>query len=236
MFVKIYSYRFAQEILSNSVFDGAYQEILDICEECPLPYHYRKSTDKSKYVVQQLMNTYFKLRFEALGWTGEPDATNDTQLDKLRADFRKTFLFGDTCLKCQIEVEFGNAASLYRDYFKFMTSYSQGMTDIAILIVPSNDIAKHISDGVANYEKAKRELPESKLSVTVPILVIGLFDEDDAGNKVEPWDLTEARYTLDVIKGTSRGPGKKGSRNPKKVGSMHNKLVQDYIDGHIKKK
>ena len=108
------------------------------------------------------------------------------------------------------------------------------MTDIAILIVPSNDIAKHISDGVANYEKAKRELPESKLSVTVPILVIGLFDEDD-GNKVEPWNLTETRYTMDVIKGPSRGPGKKGSRNPQ-TESMHNKLVQDCIDKHIKEK
>ena len=146
----------------------------------------------------------------------------------MRADFRKEFTFEDNKIVCQIEVEFGNAASVYRDYFKFMDSYSQGLTDIGILIVPSADIAKHITSGVANYEKTLRELPDSKLSITIPVLVIGLFDEDEAGNKVEIWNLAETGYTLNAVKGSSLGPGRKG--RGKSSNNIHIQLVQNYID------
>lgn len=48
------------------------------------------------------------------------------------------------------------------------------MTDICILIVPSNAFCKRIDTGVSNFEKTVREIPSAKLSITVPILVIGL--------------------------------------------------------------
>ena len=124
MRVETYSYRFAEEVLKHQLLEPGLNEIIKICKECPLPRFRGKSEkQKGKDVVQQIMNTYFKLRLEKLGWTSEPYASPEYTDDSLRADFRKGF--SDTTHKfaIQIEVEFGNAASIYRDYFKFQLSY-----------------------------------------------------------------------------------------------------------------
>ena len=166
------------------------------------------------------MNTYFKLQFTALGWTAEPLATPTDNEDALRADFRKTFGKGNDKITLQIEVEFGNVASSYRNYFKFQLSFSYDLTDICILIVPSYELANRIDSGVANYEKAIREIPQAKLSVTVPTLVIGLFDEDENGAKLPEWDVRATGISLDIAQNKKRT-----------VLADHNALVQSYIEG-----
>ena len=120
--MKTYSYRFAEEILSSPDFNSVKSEILDICKLCPIPVFKGKSRkQENKDVVQQIMNTYFRIQFEANGWLSEPLATPDDYEDALRADFRKTFTSSnDKKLTAQIEVEFGNVASSYRNYFKFL--------------------------------------------------------------------------------------------------------------------
>ena len=78
MLIKTYSYRFADEVLSSPDFIMVKQEIINICQGCPVPVFRGKSTSQpSKDVVQQIMNTYFRLQFEAYGWSIEPLATPD---------------------------------------------------------------------------------------------------------------------------------------------------------------
>lgn len=218
MIVKTYSYRFAEEILSSSIFKDIMDELNEICSKCPLPVYRGKSkTQKNKDVVQQIMNTYFRLMFESKGWQSEPHATPDENEDELRADFRKTF-YGDSDKKItlQIEVEFGNIASSYRNYFKFQLSFSYGLTDICVLIVPSQQLANRIDSGVACFEKCKREIAQAKLSVTVPIIIIGLFDIDDNGIPVAEWDIHN--YSIDVVKNKDN-----------KVKEEHERIVKQYI-------
>ena len=221
MHIKTFSYRFADEILAHPSFRDAANELFDICRKCPIPEYVGKSVRQpNKNVVQQIMNTYFKLQFEAHGWESEPLATPDDHADELRADFRKTFVNEDGKeITLQIEVEFGNVASSYRNYFKFQLSYSYGLTDICILIVPSYSLANRIDSGVSCFEKAAREIPQAKLSVTVPILVIGLFDKDEYGNPVPGWDIRAMGVPLDVAKNKDAS-----------VAEEHNALVQIYID------
>ncbi len=221
MNVKTYSYRFADEILSAPGYSEIKDEILNICYGCPIPVYPGKSTKQpQKEVVQQIMNTYFRLQFKAYGWDVEPLATPDDYEDALRADFRKTFYFHDRePITPQIEVEFGNVASSYRNYFKFQLSFSYAMTDICILIVPSYDLANRIDSGVSYFEKAIREIPQAKLSVTVPIYVIGLFDVDDNDNRLGEWNLLNQGVALEVAQNKTR-----------LVRDEHEALVQDYID------
>ena len=223
MLIKTYSYRFAEEILSSPDFIFVKQEILDICELCPVPVYKGKSANqKNKDVVQQIMNTYFRIQFEEHGWLSEPLATPEDNEDALRADFRKKFICSNGKeIAAQIEVEFGNVASSYRNYFKFQLSFSYGLTDLCVLIVPSANLANRIDSGVANYEKAIREIPQAKLSVTVPTLVIGLFDRDENGVKITEWDVKSLGTTLDVAQNKNKA-----------VTHSHETLVHSYIDEH----
>lgn len=122
----------------------------------------------------------------------EPLAAPDGTEDALRSDFRKSFrdeVTGDIIVTLQIEVEFGNVASSYRNYFKFQLSFSYDLIDICVLILPSYKFANRIDTGVSNFEKVLREIPSAKLSITVPTLVIGLFDRDDNANKETEWKV-----------------------------------------------
>lgn len=223
MFIKTYSYRFAEEILQHPRYLPVYEEIIRVCRDCPLPVYEGKSkVQANKDVVQQVMNTYFRLRFVSLGWQPEPLAAPDNTEDALRSDFRKSFIdeeSGEVLVTLQIEVEFGNVASSYRNYFKFQLSFSYGLTDICVLIVPSYRVANRIDTGVSNFEKILREIPAAKLSVTVPVLVIGLFDRDEQGNLEPEWDVKAITDNLDILKGS-------------KIQTIerHNEIVQFYID------
>lgn len=220
MRIETFSYRFADDILLSPRFIGVRDELLQVCQECPIPIYSGKSQRQpSKDVVQQVMNTYFRLRFRSLGWEEEPLATPTDYEDALRADFRKTFGEGYNKITLQIEVEFGNVASSYRNYFKFQLSFSYDLTDICVLIVPSAEYAKRIDSGVANYEKAIREIPQAKLSVTVPTLVIGLFDKAEDGTSLPIWDIRAEGVSLDVAQNRDRT-----------VAEAHDDLVKSYID------
>lgn len=70
-------------------------------------------------------------------------------------------------------------ARWYSDIFKFQTAYSQELSQIAISIVPTASLARRIDSNVANFERALRELPSAELSITLPILLIGMEPDDD---------------------------------------------------------
>ena len=184
--IKTFSFRYAEEILSNPKYETVLNEILSICRNCPLPYFPGKSSAQHRLdIVQQIINTYFSVSFVKNEWEEEPLASPSEFSDGLRSDFRKTFDIGkDERITVQVEVEMGNAASSYRNYFKFQLSYANNLTNICLLIVPCSSLSTRIDSGVANFEKCVREIPSAKLSLTVPIFVIGL---DDNGSDL--WNL-----------------------------------------------
>ncbi len=216
MQIKTFSYRFAEEILQHQRYKFAYDELIQVCRDCPIPIYPDKSAkQKNKDVIQQLMNSYFLKQFENLGWETEPLATPDNYEDALRSDFRKTFFDekNNKLITIQIEVEFGNVASSYRNYFKFQLSFANTLTDICILIVPSQHLSVRIDSGVSNFEKACREIPSAKLSLTVPVLVIGLFEDVES-----EWNVKEIEKNLKILKGSS-----------KNIMEQHYNIVNEYI-------
>ncbi len=206
MNIETFSYRYSQEILEHKCCKEALDEIIEICSKCPLPVYKGKSKSQPKLdVVQQIINTYFSLAFKNKRWECEPYVTPDEFVDSLRGDYRKSFVKqgsddNNESFTLQIEVEMGNSASSYRNYFKFQLSYAHKMADIAILILPCDKLSKRIDSGVASFEKTKREIPSADLSITVPTLVIGLSDED-----VTEVNIRNLTTDIEVVKGKQKG-------------------------------
>lgn len=233
MKIKTFSYRFAEEILENEKYKEFYNEIIWVCKSVPIPICNDKSEKQKKLnVVQQILNTFIKLKFVGLWWEQEPFATPDTNEDSLRSDFKKVFTYDwNKKLQIQIEVEFWNIASSYRNYIKFQLSFSYNLADICILILPCNDLSVRIDSWVASFEKTIREIPSAKLSITVPILVIWLDDSDKSYNwdtvedyckfKNKPLPLSDLdkKEMLEILKWPKN-----------KYSQEHNKFVQNYID------
>lgn len=213
MKLNIFSYRFAEEILQHQRHGGAWQEIHDMLVATPIFIYPSKSKNNKKLdVVQQLMNTYFDRRLAIdLGWKYHPLATK-IEGSALRADFQKTF--GDD-LAIQAEIQFGNMSRWYSDIFKFQAAYSQSLVNVRLSVIPMGKLARRIDSNVVQFERAKRELPSAELSMTLPIMMIGL--EPDADTRV-----------VDVSKGKF---GSIGEITGKGKASNKWRIVNAYIDG-----
>lgn len=173
---KAYSYRFALEILQHDKYKSAWNEIENVITELPLFIYPGKSTKKKDLdVTQQMLNTYFDRKFAVdNNWDFHPLAT-EIKESNLAADFYKEF----KDLAIQVEVQFGNMARWYSDIFKFQTAYSQGKINMGLSILPMTELAFRIDQNIANFERATRELPSAKLSITLPILMIGIFPDEN---------------------------------------------------------
>jgi len=197
--VVIRSYRFAREILDHHSFKQARRDIQSVLEGCPLFVWPKKSKNNSRLdVVQQLLNTYFDRRFAVdLGWEYHPLATGIKD-SELKADFRKNY--GD--LKVQVEVQFGNMARWYSDIFKFQTAYSDRLINLAVCILPMRELATRIDSNVAHFERAWKELPSAELSITLPILMVGIAPSKDT----RVIDVSQSKF--ERSKEVSNGPNK----------------------------
>jgi len=200
--LQCYSYRFAQEILQHPNHGGAWAEIEAVLRNAPLFVYPNKSKSNARLdVVQQLMNTYFERRLAIdLDWAYHPLATRIAN-SGLRADFQKTF---GNRLSIQAEVQFGNMSRWYSDIFKFQAAYSQSLIAVGLSIIPMGSLARRIDSNIVQFERALRELPSAELSITLPILMIGLEVDDDT-NVI---DVSTSQFLIGDITGRGRSDNK----------------------------
>jgi len=115
--------------------------------------------------AQKNMNALLNDEFKKKGWDCQPLVTKDN-VTGIKADYKKD--------RVQVEVQFGNMARWYTDVFKFQVSYSLGLIDVGVLVVPMQEFANTIDENIAYYERVVRELPYAKMSITLPIWVVGI--------------------------------------------------------------
>ena len=177
--------------MKDDAFSAAYRELLQTLSLSSPPLYRvekvkirqrKKSPARAFPVDQKSLNKQIESAIP-FGWDVRPlvvppgrsgPATN------IRSDFKKA--------RIQVEIQFGNMARWYTDVFKFQLAYSLDDIDVGILVVPTHKFANLIDENVASYERVLRELPWAKMSLTLPILVIG----------VEPDDYTEVRTQYDL--------------------------------------
>jgi hypothetical protein len=133
-------------------------------------------------VDQGQLNQLLHDRLRDAGWTAEPVAAGSPlgiPADlSLRGDFAKEQVF--------VEVEFGNAASIYRDLFKFQVASRSRLGEVAILIVATTQLAKFFDSGVATFEQAAGLVPYMRIGIQMPVWIVG----------IEPptWESVQDRY------------------------------------------
>jgi hypothetical protein len=106
-------------------------------------------------------------QFASLGWEDQPLLRTNP---KLIGDHRKGLVF--------VEIQFGNSATLYRDYYKFQYGLANGLLSLAVLVVPTAPkkffpTRPRSVQNMAEYNIAENYL--TVLPINVPTLLIGLL-------------------------------------------------------------
>lgn len=193
---QVLDYRYAESVLDHPSFSQAKRELVDILRRAPVPLLNPRELDarlggvkrrkrepvrhdpRDRYfflpVDQTKLNTYLDHQFKQAGWTLQPPIVSPGRTGGpttgLKGDYKKGRL--------QVEVQFGNMARWYTDVFKFQLSYSLDEIDVAVLVVPTQAFANLIDENIAYFERVRRELPWAKMSLTLPIWVLGVEPED----------------------------------------------------------
>lgn len=99
----------------------------------------------------------------AHGWTGEIPVS---QGSKISVTSTKSDI--GLCLQT------GNMSRIYADLLKLQTMYLKSSIKAAVIIVPSDPVAKKLGSNIANSKRLERELPIFSRAYSVPTLVYSL--------------------------------------------------------------
>lgn len=210
MKLKIFNHNSANDIFLNEPFLEIYNDLIWICEHIPLAVYKNKSKAQSKLdVVQQIMDSYLNVQLKTNCWDSSYPFKIKNEYIKL--DYLRELTIMERTYKLHLEVEFGNVASSYRNYFKLQLVNSVIENYIGLIILPTETLSKRIDSGVATYEKTVNEVTFAKEIFNFPLLIIGL---DDIGT--EEMSLKDSGLSLKELQN--------------KANIRHELFVLDYIN------
>jgi len=174
--VDIFSHRNGRDILGSPNFSPAFNEFVSVLIKLP-PYRAGKpKKTSSKHVISPgAMNRWLDNELcVKRDWDWHPlvietDPADKQHKSQLRSDFRKA--------RIEVEVQFGNVARYAYDVYKMAISLALGQADVGIQVVCTKKFAEITGGNIAYYERAVRELERSRLTVIVPLVVIGIEPE-----------------------------------------------------------
>ena len=143
------------------------QEVFNIIDilKWEVNYSYKNTSHQTAY------NKKFEDEFKKFEWEPKPFLNKEP---RLIGDFRKNAVF--------VEIQFGNSATIYRDFYKFQYGHRNGLLSLSILIIPTNPISffpsrpKKSVSNMAEYNLAKRYF--TILQIQVPTIIIGLLPKN----------------------------------------------------------
>ena len=163
------NYLFCSEKLISQI--SEVKEILNVVSVIPWnPTKIEVLSEKNeKLYYQKAYNRLFQIEFEKRGgWIREPVLHPKPEL---KGDFLKNDVF--------VEIQFGNSATVFRDYYKFHMGLAKKLLSLAVLILPTNqytffpDRERGSVSNMATFEYALEHF--EALTIPVPILLIGLL-------------------------------------------------------------
>jgi hypothetical protein len=86
-------------------------------------------------------------------------------------------------------------ARWYSDIFKFQAGYSGKAVRLGVSIVPKQSLGQRIDSNVVNFERVVRELPAAELSITLPILTVGIEPDPGPDNATAIIDVSQSQFT-----------------------------------------
>jgi hypothetical protein len=170
---EIFSHRNGRDILESPKFAPAFKEFTDVLAGLP-PYHAAKikKTSARHVIAPGAMNKWLDNELcVKRDWDWHPlvietDPDDKEHGSQLRSDFRKA--------RIEVEVQFGNVARYAYDVYKMAISLALGHADVGIQVVCTKRFAAITGGNIAYFERAVRELERSRLTLIVPLVVIGI--------------------------------------------------------------
>ncbi|MBF6561119.1 MAG: hypothetical protein IVW56_12575 [Candidatus Binataceae bacterium] len=174
--VGVFSHRNGLDILESPRFSPAFNEFRNVLSRLP-PYcaAHPKKTSVKHVIAPAAMNRWLDNELcIKRDWDWHPliieaDLDDPEHKSQLRSDFRKD--------RIEVEVQFGNVARYAYDVYKMAISMALGQADVGIQVVCSKRFAAITGGNIAYYERAVRELERSRLTLIVPLVVIGIEPE-----------------------------------------------------------
>ena len=163
------------DVLLASV-QSEFEELVDIITIHPWAPDFSFTGSGATLHHQAAYNKSMAVALSEKGWRLQPKLSDSP---RLIGDFAKGLVFG--------EIQFGNSATLYRDFYKFQYGLQNGLLSLAVLIVPHNENAffpdrRESVRNMANFGLALRYF--TVLPISVPTVLFGLMaDDEEASNK-----------------------------------------------------
>lgn len=171
--VEVFNHRNGQDILQSPKFKDSFHEFLSILSQLPA---YRaakvKKTSPDHIFAPSAMNSWLDNELcLKRDWDWHPliidaDPSDKSGKSLLRSDYRKD--------RIEVEVQFGNVARYTYDIYKMAISLARAQADVGLMVVPTKRFANNIGGNIAYFERAVRELTHSRLTLIVPLVVIGI--------------------------------------------------------------
>lgn len=142
------------------------EEVFSVIEYVPWQPEFVLNINDTEFKYQRGYNKAFEIEFLKMDWEYSPRISENP---RLIGDFRKNLVF--------VEIQFGNSAALYRDFYKFQYGLQNGLLSLAVLIVPKTPeiffpTRPKSVHNMAEYRLALRYF--TVLPISVPALIIGL--------------------------------------------------------------
>ena len=174
--VDIFSHRNGLDILESPRFKEAYSEFKNVLTGLP-PYRaaQAKKTSPNHVISPAAMNRWLdnelcvKRDWDWHPLIIEPEPDDIERRSQLRSDFRKA--------RIEVEVQFGNVARYAYDVYKMAISLALDHADVGLQVVCTKKFAGITGGNIAYFERAVRELERSRLTLIVPLVVIGIEPE-----------------------------------------------------------
>jgi hypothetical protein len=174
--VDVFSHRNGLDILESPKFSPAFREFTNVLRSLP-PYRAAqiKRTSSAHVIAPAAMNRWLDNELcVKRDWDWHPliidaDPDDARRRSQLRSDFRKD--------RIEVEVQFGNVARYAYDVYKMAISMALEQADVGIQVVCTKKFAGITGGNIAYYERAVRELERSRLTLIVPLIVIGIEPE-----------------------------------------------------------
>jgi hypothetical protein len=169
----IYSHRNGRDLLESPNFVFAFSEFQNVLRGLPTFRAAKvKKTSPNHIVAPGAMNKWLDQELCVVrDWDWHPliidsDPSNPTATSRLRSDFRKS--------RIEVEVQFGNVARYTYDVYKMAISLSLDKADVGLMVVCTKRFAEITGGNIAYFERAVRELHQSRMTLIVPLAVIAI--------------------------------------------------------------
>jgi hypothetical protein len=133
------------------------------------------------------------------GWTEKDDGKKGYIEPRHKFDGNRFREMDGIKNKVGLEIQFGKYAFMGYDIFSKMVIFNKlGYINCGIEIVPVNQLCKHMSTGVADFDQLMIDFHyrgESNIDIPVLVIGIGLTDEEEMKRQ-----KIQNRYTKDPIK------------------------------------